>query len=121
MVFVLGLFFLSANALLVAQETSKQKEKSHEIDHKIPVIFDTDANNELDDQHALAYLLFSGDHFKVDGITVNATYNGGEIDAQFAEAERVLNLCHPEGNIPLIKGANGDFEEIVAGEQCVPR
>ena len=25
----------------------------------IPVIFDTDANNELDDQHALAYLLFS--------------------------------------------------------------
>ena len=40
---------------------------------KIPVIFDTDANNEVDDQHALAYLLFNGDHFKVEGVTVNAT------------------------------------------------
>ncbi len=25
----------------------------------IPLIFDTDANNEIDDQHALAYLLFT--------------------------------------------------------------
>ena len=26
----------------------------------IRVLFDSDANNELDDQHALAYLLFNG-------------------------------------------------------------
>ena len=30
----------------------------------IPVIFDTDANNELDDQHALAYLLLNQLHWK---------------------------------------------------------
>lgn len=31
--------------------------------------------NELDDQHALAYLLFSGKEFIVKGITVSAIYN----------------------------------------------
>ena len=40
---------------------------------KIRIILDTDANNELDDQHAIAYLLFNGDKFAVEGITVNAT------------------------------------------------
>ncbi|MEY3896633.1 MAG: hypothetical protein RLZZ214_2153, partial [Verrucomicrobiota bacterium] len=37
---------------------------------KIRVILDTDANNELDDQHAIAYLLCSGETFDVEGITV---------------------------------------------------
>ena len=31
----------------------------------IPVIFDTDANNELDDQHALAYMLLNDEVFDV--------------------------------------------------------
>ena len=78
----------------------------------IPVIFDTDANNELDDQHALAYLLFNGQTFDVRGVTVNATYNGGEIDGHYAEAERILKLCQVEGQIPLYTGANDDFETI---------
>ena len=43
---------------------------------KIKVIYDTDANNELDDQHAQAYLLFNKETFDVRGITVNATFNG---------------------------------------------
>ena len=38
---------------------------------KTKILFDTDANNELDDQHALAYLLFNGQDFEVEGITVN--------------------------------------------------
>ena len=46
------------------------------------------------------------------GITVNATYNGGEIDQHYAEAERVMKLCNVDGKIPLYSGANGDFEEI---------
>ena len=79
---------------------------------KMPVIFDTDANNELDDQHALAYLLFNGNTFDVKGITVNATYNGGDIDSHVAEAERVIKLCALDKKIPLKKGADGDFEEI---------
>lgn len=79
---------------------------------KIKVLFDTDANNELDDQHALAYLLFNGDVFDVAGVTVNTTRNGGDIHEQYLEAERVMRLCNQFGKIPLLKGANGSFEEI---------
>jgi purine nucleosidase len=79
---------------------------------KIRVLFDTDANNELDDQHALAYLLFNGDVFDVAGVTVNATRNGGDIHEQYLEAERVMRLCSQFRKIPLLKGADGSFEEI---------
>jgi len=78
----------------------------------IPVIFDTDANNELDDQHALAYLLLNEDVFDVVGITVNATYNGGEIDSHVKEAQRVVDLVGWTDRVAVIKGANGDFREI---------
>ena len=81
-------------------------------DARVKVIFDTDANNELDDQHALAYLLFSGDIFQVAGVTVNATRNGGDIHEQYKEAERVMRLCDRFGKVPLLKGANGSFEDI---------
>ena len=76
------------------------------------VIFDTDANNELDDQHALAYLLLNGDAFTVRGITVNATDSGGEIANHYREAERILKLCNQDGKIPLLNGANADFDDI---------
>jgi len=82
-------------------------------DQRTRILFDTDANNELDDQHALAYLLFNGDDFDVVGITVNATFNGGDIGEQYTEAERVMRLCDQFGKIPLIKGANGSFDEIL--------
>ena len=86
---------------------------------KIPVIFDTDANNEVDDQHALAYLLFSGDHFLVEGVTVNATSSPAgyseesDVRDHYAEAKRVMELCGGfYGKIPLKTGADGSFEEI---------
>ncbi|MEX0273265.1 MAG: nucleoside hydrolase, partial [Flavobacteriaceae bacterium] len=97
------------------EKKTEQEEASANMEpkpEKINVIFDTDANNELDDQHALAYLLFNGDVFNVSGITVNATYNGGDIQGHYDEAERVLQLCNLKGAIPLLKGANGGFEEI---------
>jgi len=78
----------------------------------IPVIFDTDANNELDDQHALAYLLFNGATFDVRGITTNATHSGGEIDKHTEEAKRIMKLCKADYNIPLHEGANTNFTEI---------
>lgn len=79
---------------------------------KTTVIFDTDANNELDDQHALAYLLFNQDHFMIKGVTVNATRSGGNIDKQYEEAERIMKLCEAD-SIPLLKGANGSFTAIL--------
>lgn len=79
---------------------------------RIRVILDTDANNEVDDQHAIAYLLFSGNVFDVEGITVNATRNGGDISAQAEEAERVIRLCDRYPQIRVYRGANGSFEAI---------
>lgn len=86
---------------------------------RIPVIFDTDANNEVDDQHALAYLLFSGDHFDVVGVTVNATSSPAgysdksDVRDHYEEARRVMQLCGDfYGKIPLLTGANGSYEEI---------
>lgn len=81
-------------------------------DTGIPVIFDTDANNELDDQHALAYLLLNDQTFNVLGITTNATYNGGEIEEHVKEAQRVVDLVGWKDKIAVITGANGDFPEI---------
>ena len=78
----------------------------------IPVIFDTDANNELDDQHALAYLLLNDSTFNVIGITTNAT-SGGEIDEHVKEANRVVEMVGWKGKVPVLKGANGDFEDII--------
>ncbi|WP_162052608.1 nucleoside hydrolase [Pontibacter pamirensis] len=105
------LVLASAYVLLIYGCTNRA-ESSVQADTKIPVIFDTDANNELDDQHALAYLLLNNDTFDVKGITVNATKNGGDIEEQYAEAERVLKLLKMEDEIPLLKGANGSFTAI---------
>lgn len=91
----------------------KQKEPSNiNTMKKTPVIFDTDTNNELDDQHALAYLLFNSNSFDVKAVTVNATRKGGTIDSHFNEAKRVMKLCNSIDKIPLLKGANGSFQEI---------
>jgi purine nucleosidase len=76
------------------------------------VILDTDANNELDDQHAIAYLLLNGQHFEVEGITVNRTRNGGGLAEHVTEAERVVRLVGAEGRVPVIPGADGAFEQI---------
>ena len=53
---------------------------------QIRVILDTDANNELDDQHAMAYLIFNGDVFDFEAITVNRRRAGGGVDQHLAEA-----------------------------------
>ncbi len=99
--------FILFGLLFACSEKEKAPSSS-----KIRVIFDTDANNELDDQHALAYLLFNGDVFEVEGVTVNATRSGGDIDSQYAEAERVIKLCDLYPQIMPLKGADGSFEEI---------
>lgn len=79
---------------------------------KIPVIFDTDANNELDDQHALAYLFSNQDYFDIKAITVNATRNGGNVQRHYDEAERIMQLFNLKQEIPLLTGADKSFLEI---------
>ncbi|TVS13249.1 MAG: hypothetical protein EA424_21760 [Planctomycetaceae bacterium] len=85
---------------------------SHADDDGIRVILDTDANNEIDDQHAIAYLLFNRDVFDVEGITVNATRGGGPVQQHYDEAERIVTLCGLDDVIDVYLGADGDFEEI---------
>lgn len=81
-------------------------------DAPTPIIVDTDANNELDDQHAIAYALLSGDAFRVEGVTVNRTANGGDISAQAEEARRVVRLTGLEDRVPVVEGASGTYDEI---------
>ena len=79
---------------------------------RIPIIIDTDANNELDDQHALAYAFFNQDVFDIKGITVNHTAVGS-INDDFEEAKRVMQLSGVWGEFPLIEGVdNGTYEKI---------
>ena len=86
---------------------------------KIRVLFDTDTNNELDDQHALAYLLQNDDIFEVEAVTVNATHSGGGIEEQYAEAKRVMRLVGKLGVCPLLKGADRSLGEFVAAVRRV--
>lgn len=99
-----GFFISCGSTHLIGQTSPKAK--------KLSVIFDTDANNELDDQHALAYLFSNRDYFDIKAVTVNATRNGGDINGHFAEAERIMTLFRVNKEIPLLKGANKSFSEI---------
>lgn len=106
------LIFFSISCVEADLQTQRQLQK-------MDVIYDTDANNEVDDQHALAYLLFNGDHFNVVGVTVNATSSPdgfltpSTIEEHYDEARRVMQLCGElYGKIPLLKGAEASFEEI---------
>lgn len=79
---------------------------------KIKILIDTDANNELDDQHALAYAFLNEDIFDVVGVTVNNTYNGNGIQGQYDEAERIIKLFNKVDEVPLLKGAEKSYAEI---------
>ena len=111
-----SIYFLSTlfTLFLITACNSSNSEMSDSSEAGIPVIFDTDANNELDDQHALAYLLLNDQSFNILGITTNATYNGGEIDEHMKEAQRVVDLVGWKDKVRVIKGANANFEEIRA-------
>lgn len=77
------------------------------------IIFDSDANNELDDQHAIAYLLMNQDYFNVLAVTTNATKLGGDAAMHAVEAQRIVHLMGDLGkNIPVLPGATGNFEDI---------
>ncbi|MBB3697862.1 nucleoside hydrolase [Flammeovirga yaeyamensis] len=79
---------------------------------KTKIIFDTDTNNEVDDQNALAYLLLNDQTFDVLGVTVNATRNGGNVTEHYKEAERIITLCD-RPKTKLIMGVNDNFDRIL--------
>lgn len=81
-------------------------------DMRLKILIDTDANNELDDQHALAYAFLNLDVFDVVGVTVNNTKHGDGIQGQFDEAERIIKLFDLENKVPLFMGAEKSYLEI---------
>ena len=93
-----------------------QSNPSPPVSNGLPnIIFDTDANNELDDQHALAYLLSNGDVFNLAALTVNATPTGGGIQNDFDEAERILQLYNLQNDVTIHIGAQGNYSTISSG------
>lgn len=112
-IFITGMLLLTACKSNQENNSETNLETSAEEDTRMKVLIDSDANNELDDQHAIAYALFNGDVFNVVGITVNNTYNGDGIEGQYAEALRVAKLCDAYPEVPVIKGAEGNYNEII--------
>ena len=106
------IFLLICLSFLRCTNISTEKNQS-KTTNLIPVILDTDANNELDDQHAIAYMLFNSEIFDIKGITVNETYSGKELQRHVDEANRVVKLCNWKDKVPVIPGASGDYHEIV--------
>ena len=103
------LFIFTVCLLLIQCLSANNKAESN----RIRVLIDSDANNELDDQHAIAYTLFNSHIFDVEGITVNETFNGGGIEGHYEEAERVVKLCGMDEKISIYKGASGNYADIV--------
>jgi hypothetical protein len=101
---------LALLSALLLQATAASAEK-------IRIIMDTDALAEVDDQHAIAYMLFSGDHFEVEGITVNRGSDGPhrtdrdqDINDHFREAVNVVKMCG--SNVPVLKGPTGNYRQL---------
>lgn len=103
---------ISILTIIVSCSDVDQVDAKKAVSEKTRIILDSDANNELDDQHAIAYMLFNGNDFDVEGITVNRTINGGDVQKHYEEAERVISLCNLQQYVKVYKGANGSFDEI---------
>ena len=114
MVIMKYLAFLAAILMLSCSNSTKKEARENEPE-KIKILIDTDANNELDDQHALAYAFLNDDVFEIVGVTVNNTINGEGIQGHYDEALRIIRLFNLEDEMPLKKGAVGLYSEIVPG------
>ncbi|MBX2815922.1 MAG: nucleoside hydrolase [Saprospiraceae bacterium] len=110
----LSIFLFCTLCSIACQEKSNSDPQAEAANDRLPVIFDTDANNELDDQHALAYLLFNQAFFDIRAITTNATPSGGAIALHMEEARRIIALCDQEKSVHLVEGADQNFDDIRA-------
>lgn len=107
------LFLASFVFMYSCQGKRGQQNQKNLEDHRISILFDSDTNNELDDQQALAYILFNSDVFELVGITVNRTKSGGDVEGHYAEADRIVRLCKSEDKVQIYKGVNGSYNEIL--------
>ena len=104
--------FILFSAGIMLFSCSELNSSDQFITHAVPVIIDSDANSGIDDQHALAYVLLNRDIFDLLGITLNATLVGGDVEAHYAEARRIVGLCASQQEVPLLKGVSGNYSGI---------
>ena len=57
---------------------------------RIPILVDSDANNDSTTSTPIAYAVFNSDAFDLVGVTVNNTPLGDGIEGQYNEAKRIL-------------------------------
>lgn len=113
--FIRILIIITSGCCLGACSSSGSSEPAAPAHSKVSrqrLIIDTDTNNELDDQHALAYALYNQDVFSIEGITINNTRGGNGMQGHYKEALRILKLCNAQGRIPVRKGAVGIYSDI---------
>ncbi len=109
--YLLLLFF--GSGVLFARNTFPERSMISSVpDNRIPVILDTDGNHSVDDQHAIAYLIFSQGIFDIKGITTNRTMGAGTIKSLTEEVNRVVKMCGEWDKIPVLTGADKDFNSI---------
>jgi hypothetical protein len=78
---------------------------------RMRIIVDTDIENEMDDQFALAYTLFNSDVFEVEGVTTNSKHQW-EVQPFYREALRIVHLC--ASTAPVHIGAYMTYDRIKA-------
>jgi hypothetical protein len=76
---------------------------------RMRMIVDTDIENEMDDQFALAYTLFNSDVFEVEGVTTNSKHQW-EVEPFEREAKRIVHLC--ASTAPVHVGAYMTYDRI---------
>lgn len=78
---------------------------------RIPIVLDTDAFNEVDDQFAIAYALFSQNRIALQAIYAAPFLNGRVstpeegMEQSYDEILHILRLCGREGTVPVYRGA----------------
>lgn len=78
---------------------------------KLPVVLDTDAFNEVDDQFAIAYTLFSRERIDLKALYAAPFLNGRVrtpeegMEQSYDEILHILRLCGREGAVPVYRGA----------------
>jgi purine nucleosidase len=104
--------FIAMMLFSCSPKPDKEESGQESEEEKTRIIIDTDANNELDDQHALAYAFSNQDVFNIEGVTVNNTRYGDGIQGHYDEALRIMKLFNVDKSIPLFKGASASYAEI---------
>ena len=80
---------------------------------RIPIVLDTDANHGVDDQNAIAFIVFRQDVFDIRAMVSNST-PGTSIGGMHDELEDIVAVCGAAGQFPLGRGPEqgNNFEQL---------